>query len=77
VTLFTPVTWRVVRTASRTLLMNPRTLDWDDDLLDTLAIPRALLPEIRSSRGVDRVRIAELPGDRGDQATFRNQRLRP
>ena len=35
--------------ASRTLLMNLDTLDWDDDLLATLDIPPALLPEIRSS----------------------------
>jgi glycerol kinase len=38
--------------ASRTLLMNLRTLDWDDGLLDAMAIPRALLPEIRSSSEV-------------------------
>jgi glycerol kinase len=35
--------------ASRTLLMNLHTLEWDQDLLDLLRIPRALLPEIRSS----------------------------
>jgi glycerol kinase len=28
--------------ASRTLLMDLRTLDWDDGLLDAMAIPRAL-----------------------------------
>lgn len=36
-----------VTNASRTLLMNLRTLDWDDDLLDALGVPRAMLPEIR------------------------------
>ena len=41
-----------VTNASRTLLMDLRTLDWDDDLLDAFGIPRALLPEIRSSSEV-------------------------
>lgn len=34
--------------ASRTLLYNLHKGDWDDDLLDILGIPRAILPEIRS-----------------------------
>ncbi len=38
-----------VTNASRTLLMNLKTLDWDDGILDALGIPRALLPEIRPS----------------------------
>ena len=38
-----------VTNASRTLLMNLRTLDWDAAILDVLGIPRALLPEIRPS----------------------------
>ncbi|MCC6616491.1 MAG: glycerol kinase GlpK [Anaerolineae bacterium] len=38
-----------VTNASRTLLMNLQTLDWDDDLLKTLDIPRAMLPQIRPS----------------------------
>ncbi|MCX6445140.1 MAG: glycerol kinase GlpK [Actinobacteria bacterium] len=38
-----------VTNASRTLLMNLETLQWDDELLATFEIPRALLPEIRSS----------------------------
>ncbi len=38
-----------VTNASRTLLMNLNTLDWDDEMLDVLAIPRVMLPEIRSS----------------------------
>ena len=37
--------------ASRTLLFNIHTLDWDDELLDVLEIPRALLPEVVSSAG--------------------------
>ena len=35
--------------ASRTLLYNLHTGDWDDELLALFAIPRALLPEIKSS----------------------------
>jgi glycerol kinase len=38
-----------VTNASRTMLMNVHTLDWDDELLDTIGVPRAMLPEIRSS----------------------------
>lgn len=38
-----------VTNASRTMLMNLHTLDWDDQLLDILGIPRAILPEIRPS----------------------------
>ncbi|NJP35731.1 glycerol kinase GlpK [Micromonospora thermarum] len=35
--------------ASRTMLMNLETLDWDDELLSFFDIPRAMLPEIRPS----------------------------
>jgi glycerol kinase len=35
--------------ASRTQLMNLRTLDWDPELLAAFGIPRQILPEIRSS----------------------------
>jgi glycerol kinase len=35
-----------VTNASRTLLMNLRTLDWDDEILEALDIPRAMLPRI-------------------------------
>ncbi|MGC9393583.1 MAG: glycerol kinase GlpK [Anaerolineae bacterium] len=38
-----------VTNASRTLLMNLKTLDWDADILRTLGIPRSMLPEIRAS----------------------------
>ncbi len=37
-----------VTNASRTLLFNLRTLQWDDALLQRLRIPRAVLPEVRS-----------------------------
>ncbi|MFC6882481.1 MULTISPECIES: glycerol kinase GlpK [Actinomadura] len=38
-----------VTNASRTLLMDLRTLAWDDGLLSFFDVPRAMLPEIRSS----------------------------
>jgi glycerol kinase len=41
-----------VTNASRTMLMNLATLDWDDTLLDAIGIPRGMLPEIRSSAEV-------------------------
>ncbi len=37
--------------ASRTLLFNLQTQDWDDDLLKILQIPRAMLPEVCPSSG--------------------------
>ncbi|MCA1899425.1 MAG: glycerol kinase GlpK [Chloroflexi bacterium] len=61
-----------VTNASRTLLMNLRTLDWDEDLLRLLGIPRAMMPEIKSSSEVYGSAKAILPGvpvcgDLGDQ----------
>src|SRR3712207_2179648 len=68
-----------VTNASRTLLMDLETLDWDDELLSVIGVPRSMLPEIRPSSavygevrsggGFNGVRIA---GDLGDQqaATF-------
>ncbi|OJY23447.1 glycerol kinase GlpK [Pandoraea sp. 64-18] len=41
-----------VSNASRTLLFNIHTLDWDDELLALLDVPRSLLPEVRSSSEV-------------------------
>ncbi|TDD88300.1 glycerol kinase [Actinomadura darangshiensis] len=38
-----------VTNASRTLLMDLYTLSWDDGLLDFFGVPKAMLPEIRSS----------------------------
>jgi glycerol kinase len=37
--------------ASRTLLFGLRSLDWDDELLALLRVPRAVLPEVRPSSG--------------------------
>jgi len=38
-----------VSNASRTMMMNLETLDWDQEILDILGIPRQMLPEIRPS----------------------------
>ena len=38
--------------ASRTLLYNIHTNEWDDELLDIFGVPRSLLPEVRSSSEV-------------------------
>ena len=61
-----------VTNASRTLLMNLQTLDWDEDILALLGIPRAMLPQVRSSSAVYGEARAALPGvpvagDLGDQ----------
>jgi glycerol kinase len=63
-----------VTNASRTMMFNIHTLDWDDELLRLLGIPRSLLPEVRSSSEVyGRVRgdlgLGDLPiaGLAGDQ----------
>jgi glycerol kinase len=41
-----------VSNASRTMLLDLRTLDWDDDLLALMDVPRAMLPEVRPSSAV-------------------------
>ena len=41
-----------VSNASRTLLFNIHTLQWDDELLKLLDVPRAMLPEVKSSSEV-------------------------
>ena len=38
--------------ASRTLLFNINTLDWDDEILKELNIPRCMLPEVKPSSGI-------------------------
>ncbi len=61
-----------VSNASRTLLMALATLDWDPAILRLLGIPRAMLPEIRSSSAIYGPMAAPLAGvpvagDLGDQ----------
>ncbi len=53
-----------VSNASRTLLLNLRTGDWDDALLKILRIPRALLPAVRGSSEVYG-EVSTLPALRG------------
>ncbi|UQN07571.1 glycerol kinase GlpK [Deinococcus sp. QL22] len=65
--------------ASRTLLFNIHTGDWDDELLALLNVPRAVLPQVRASSEVygetaegllgARVPIAGIAGDQ-QAATF-------
>jgi glycerol kinase len=66
-----------VSNASRTMLMNLETLDWDEGQLQAFGIPRSMLPEIRPSSevyGTAKGTLAGIPvaGDLGDQqaATF-------
>ncbi|WP_033441456.1 glycerol kinase GlpK [Saccharothrix sp. NRRL B-16314] len=51
-----------VTNASRTMLMNLETLDWDDELVDAIGVPRAMLPEIRSSAEVYGTATGTLEG---------------
>jgi len=62
-----------VSNASRTLLMDLESLAWDDELLEIVGVPRAMLPEIRSSSEVygeatvEAVKGVRVAGDLGDQ----------
>lgn len=61
-----------VTNASRTMLMNLETLDWDDEILALMGIPRSMLPAICSSSeiyGEATGPLAGIPiaGDLGDQ----------
>jgi glycerol kinase len=66
-----------VTNASRTMLMNLKTLDWDEEILRIMAIPRQMLPQIRPSSDPEIYGFAtqngpfglEIPltGDLGDQ----------
>ncbi len=62
-----------VTNASRTQLLNLKTLDWDSDLLAAFEIPRAMLPQVRSSSEVygaaalPAIAGVEIAGILGDQ----------
>ena len=61
-----------VTNASRTLLMDLHSLQWDDTILATMGIPKAMLPEIRPSSQVYGEAVGTLAGvpvagDLGDQ----------
>jgi glycerol kinase len=51
-----------VTNASRTMLMDLVGLDWDDELLTVMDVPRACLPDIRASIGVYGRATAVVPG---------------
>ncbi len=51
-----------VSNASRTMLFNLRTMQWDDELLEILNVPRCILPEVKPSSGVFGETKAELFG---------------
>jgi glycerol kinase len=63
-----------VSNASRTLLMDLRTREWDREMLDLFGVPRSVLPEIRPSSGIfgvtrgvkalpDGIPVAGIAGD--------------
>ncbi len=59
--------------ASRTQLMNLETLDWDDELLEVIGVPRQILPKIAASSEVygnatlDSLKGVPVAGILGDQ----------
>src|ERR671914_831196 len=68
-----------VTNASRTMLMDLRSLSWDQEVMDVMGIPAAMLPEIRASSDVygevrsgGALQGVQIAGDLGDQqaATF-------
>jgi glycerol kinase len=62
-----------VSNASRTLLMDLATQDWDQELIDAIGVPRSMLPEVRGSSEVygeaalSSVQGVPVAGDLGDQ----------
>ncbi|HEU4920564.1 MAG TPA: glycerol kinase GlpK [Candidatus Limnocylindrales bacterium] len=61
-----------VSNASRTMLMNLETLDWDPEILSLMGIPRSMLPAIKASSEVYGTAVGDLAGipvagDLGDQ----------
>src|SRR5215211_738892 len=68
-----------VTNASRTMLMDLKTLDWDDEVMGVMGVPRAMLPEIKASsevygevRAGGALQGVQIACDLGDQqaATF-------
>lgn len=51
-----------VTNASRTLLMDLADLDWDDELLHAIGVPRVMLPDIRPSSEVYGPAVGSLAG---------------
>ncbi|MBI1370251.1 MAG: glycerol kinase GlpK [Planctomycetes bacterium] len=52
-----------ITNASRTSLMNLRTLEWDDALLGAIGVPRGILPTIHPSAHADAFGVTKLFGD--------------
>jgi glycerol kinase len=75
-----------VSNASRTLLFNIHSMEWDDDILALLDIPKAMLPDVRESSEVyghskttifaTKVPIAGIAGDQ-QAALFGQQCIKP
>jgi glycerol kinase len=59
-----------VTNASRTMLMNLETLDWDEELLGFFNIPRAMLPEIRPSSDPNRYGVTRSTGPLGGEVAL-------
>jgi glycerol kinase len=67
-----------VTNASRTMLMDLSTLNWDEDIASTIGVPTSMLPEIHASSEVygevvsGKMKGVKIAGDLGDQqaATF-------
>jgi glycerol kinase len=59
-----------VTNASRTMLMNLETLDWDDELLGFFNIPRSMLPEIRPSSDPNTYGVVRWPGTLGGEVAL-------
>ncbi|MEU5883777.1 glycerol kinase GlpK [Spirillospora sp. NPDC047279] len=53
--------------ASRTMLMDLETLDWDDQLLSFFGIPRSMLPEIKPSSAPDPYGLTRTSGPLGGE----------
>ncbi len=63
-----------VSNASRTMLFNIKTLDWDDELLEIFNIPRVVLPKVTSSSEIygaaetpNELKGVKIAGNAGDQ----------
>ena len=56
-----------VTNASRTMLMNLESLDWDDELLSFFGIPRQMLPEIRPSSSPEPYGVTLSTGPMGGE----------
>ena len=59
-----------VTNASRTMLMDLETLDWDDELLSFFGIPRQMLPEIRPSSDPRHYGLTRADGPLGGEVVL-------